>query len=243
MPLSRYFGSERPNIPPLVVLGKRGLAGEIANLRSDVESGFYKAQQDIDALLAHFDPQWNDLQGAVSQGQANLALAQDTYQDTQARYLFFSHNTADELTFRYQMSHTWVVGTDVRPHIHFIPMSAPVSPQVAVFTGYYAWTQPNSDLVLPALSGWTTFRLEREISAADQYKERIVGLDLITPPPEANDSAHLHVFWKNATSDGAYTYKTNKDHGVGTANILLLSFDTHIQNDDLGSVQEFPGAP
>lgn len=226
---SRYFGDERPAKPHLVD-GKGGVAGEVDDLRKDVDSAFENLESQV----------WNDLRGAVTSGAANLALVEEAYRDTAARYPFLRHDRANTLSFRYQMGHGWKEGTQVRPHMHVIPMSAPGGPQVVRLSGYYAWTRPEQDYQLPALASWTTFFVERTFDDDDQYRERIISAGLITPPSWAHWSSHLHIHWVNDTTHGNYTYKTNKDHGTPTANLLLLSFDTHIQINAFGSAPEFP---
>lgn len=229
---SRYFGDMGPKVPHLV-LNKGGRAGEIADLRHDVEVGFSRVEEQTQTA-------WNDLKGDVTSGKASLALVEEAYRDTPALYSFLRYDRQNTLTFKYQMGHDWLVGTQVRPHIHFIPMSAPGAAQTIRFSGYYAWSAPEQNQQLPALAGWTPFFVERAFDTSDQYEERIMGAGLITPPSWANWSSNLHVHWVNETTHLNYTYKTNKDHGTPAANILLVSFDTHIQVDRFGSQPEYP---
>lgn len=235
---SRYFGDQRAERPTVLAGGGRGL--EIRNLRKDAEVGFSRVQTEVDSLQEHTAVGWEDLQGNVNEGLAVAALKVEGYRDTPVLYSFFQYNQVDTLSFKYQMKHAWKVGTQVRPHIHIIPMAAPLSPEVVRIVGYYAWTQPDAPYALPALVGWTPFVIERTLSAADQYQERILAMDLITPPSWARASSHIHVYWKNDTGHANYTYKTNKDHGTGAANIALMTFDTHIQVDDFGTTNEYP---
>jgi len=231
---SRYFGDQKPQRANVLAGGGRGR--EIRDLRKDVETAFLRLEEQTQTG-------WNDLQGGVTAGKANLALVEEAYRDTPALYSFLRHDRANTLTFTYQMSHSWLVGTDVRPHVHLIPMAAPAPPgtlQTVRFSGYYAWSRPERAGQLPALVSWTPFSVERAFDDSDQYEERIISGGLITPPSWAHWSSHLHIQWLNDTSHLNYTYKTNKDHGTGAANLLLLSFDTHIQVDSFGSQPEFP---
>lgn len=230
---SRYFGDKKPRVPSMVALGKRGIPGEVADLRHDVELAFTELEHQTQTG-------WNDLKGDVTSGKAALALVEEEYLDTPARYNFLRYDRENTLTFKYQMGHTWLVGTPVRPHIHFMPMSAPGVAQTIRFSGLYAWSAPEQNQKLPALAGWTPFFIERAFDDSDQYEERIMGMSLITPPSWANWSSHLHVHWVNETSHANYTYKTNKDHGTPAANLMLVSFDTHIQIDRFGSQPEYP---
>lgn len=184
-------------------------------------------------------PVWTDLQGSISQGTAASALTYEGYRDTGFKLFFFRHSQADEVNFVYQMPHEWDPSTDVRAHIHFIPMSDPATPQVFALTILYAWSRVGQ--VLPAASGWTTKQLTKTVNPGDAFKQTVLAFGSVAPPAGALESDVLLVQAKRNTVTDTYT--TNKTGGTAAANVALLSSDLHYQKVKLGTAIEFPRGP
>jgi len=179
---------------------------------------------------------WDDLQRTFQDGAGAAALTTEKFRDTDLRMGFFRSNQDDELSFEYQMPHTWDPRDEVRPHLHVVPM-ANGSGNVR-FTGHYYWARPN--VAIPALASWTTFTVDTAFIAADQYQEKFIILPYTTAPTGTNESAVLLIALKRpGSSDAADTYDTAKDHGTVQANIGLLSADLHFRPVKLGTETEF----
>jgi hypothetical protein len=176
---------------------------------------------------------WNDLQGTISQGAANLSLDYEVYRDTPLRLYFWRRDQADELHFVYQMPHHWDLGY-VRPHLHIVPMAA--TGGLFAFDAKYVWASVGD--VIPPVANWTAVSVSRLLVATDQYKHTIVTLPRIAPPRSAAWSSILLLHMaRNTTTD---TYEGSKDHGTAASNVGLLSSDVHYRsNCTHGSYKEF----
>lgn len=181
-------------------------------------------------------PVWTDLQGSVTQGVGTTALTYEAYRDTGFKLYFMRRNQSDELNFVFQMPHEWSPTSEVRPHMHVVPMGDPVSAQVLSFVVKYAWSRVGS--ALPALSGWTTLTATKTVNPGDVYKELVVPLAHITPPAGAVESDIL--LMQVARDPVPDTYNTVKDHGTAAANLGILSVDVHYQKVKLGTARELP---
>jgi hypothetical protein len=139
------------------------------------------------------------------------------------------------------MPHNWVLGSEVRPHLHFRPHGT--TGGVIVIDGYYAWSYLAYGQALPQLSGWTTFRQTKTILNSEMFYELAISLPSIVPPSWAGRSAHLQIFFRRpGFSDSGDTFTSSNPTGTGQANLELISFDAHVLIDGFGSVYEF-GVP
>lgn len=181
---------------------------------------------------------WDDLQGSISQGvNPGASLIYEAYRDSPFKMYFWRHNLSDELNMSYQMSHSWLTSSAVRPHLHVVPMSS--ASGVFAVTGAYAWVGVSGTLG-PALQ-WTGFLVTRSFTPADQYQHHIVSLGYIEPRVNSavSDVLLIHLE-REPTTD---TYQTSKDSGTAAANVGLLSADTHYRKVELGTVDEIPVRP
>jgi hypothetical protein len=169
---------------------------------------------------------WDDLApNRASVGSAAAAPTVQAYRDTPMQYEFLRHDQDDTFYFQWQMSHRWVVGTDVNPHIHVVPCGN--------VTGN----------ALPANAGWTQFASTHTVNGSDQYLELPMSMaGHITPPAWADHSAHLHVVVRRAGNDPLDTYTASNPSGTAQANLALISVDCHVLNYPDGTIFEFPGA-
>lgn len=160
----------------------------------------------------------------------------EAFRNTSYLMSFFRHNADVDLSFEFQMPHTWDPRTSVRPHLHVVPM-ANGSGNVRI-TGHYHWAVP--DTAIPVLASWTPFETTTAFVAGDQYQEKFIALGTFAPPAGASESAVLMLFVQRpGSSDGADTYSTNKDHGTAAANLGLLAADLHYQPHKAGTINEY----
>lgn len=182
---------------------------------------------------------WDDVLGSISQGTAGAALTYEVYRDTAFMMYFMRHDQDDALSFVFQFPHTWKYNTNVKPHLHVIPMADPSSSEDVYFTGYYAWTKAGG-AALPALSSWTTFTKTQAIAPGDIYIQKLVSLVTITPPSEARGSTCLMLYVRRNGTSPNDTYTTSKSSGTSQANLGLVSADVHFQRINAGSEAETP---
>ncbi len=181
--------------------------------------------------------QWDDVQGSIEDGRGGAALTHEVFRDTKLKMYFWRYNQNDELFFSYQLPHRWCVGTQVRPHIHVIPMANGAGN--VVVDGHFFWSAIGAGI--PALASWTTFKIITPLVALDQYEHSLLDLGLITPPAGALESSVLLIYMRRpGLADVDDTYQTTKDHGVGAANLGLLSADLHYQAEKAGTEIEIP---
>lgn len=174
------------------------------------------------------DGAWNDLLGSIAEGAGGAALTFAALRDTPFKLASFRNNQDDELHMVYQLSHAWARGTQVRPHLHVMPLANSAGgTETADFEGYCVFTHHGSEV--PALVGWTPLSASLTVTATSQYKPSIVAFGLITPPDDVIESDMLLVYVKR----------------VGTADsfggdVAAMSVDVHFQMEKLGSDAEIP---
>lgn len=176
---------------------------------------------------------WDDVFGDVSQGAGPAALTYEAFIDTGFLMYFFRHNQADALHMRYQLPHRWDK-TEVRPHLHYVPMSAGAG--IFAVIGKWTWAIPGREI--PAVAGWASYTASQTLVAGDQYKPKILSLARCAPPTGAKESAILLISCIRDHA-GADSYVTSKAPGTAAANIGLLSLDTHYRSEKSGTVNEY----
>ncbi len=174
-----------------------------------------------------FQAHWNDLQGSVVEGAAGASLTFAAFRDTPFKFASFRDAQNDELHMVYQMPHSWDPGTQVRPHIHVIPLAAATG--TVVLEGQYLWVATFAEAT--ANTTWTTFRVEHDILAAEVNKLDIISLFQSTAPAAVSESGLLLVYLKRSGSDGADDY---------AGNLAVASIDCHVQQVKIGTIPEFP---
>jgi hypothetical protein len=198
-----------------------------------------KAYLDIGGRLYH-GITWDDMQGPVNAAALGpSAPTNEQYRDTLARMTFFRHDQDDSLTFSYQTPHRWIRDTEVRVHIHYIPMVTPATNQVVRIQYSYAWAHP--DTAVPANTGWTTSFTDITIpsSGADTFNEKLASL-FNTTPTGSKESSILIVNITRLSSSASDTYTTGKADNTPQANFCVLSVDCHYQSNKEGTVDPIP---
>lgn len=183
-----------------------------------------------------FSDRWDDLFAQMQEGSGSAALTHEAYRDTGFPMSFFRHNQDDRINMVYQMSHGWDA-TEVRPHIHCIPMAAANGD--VVFECKHVWAKTNE--LIPANSQWTTSAVTASFVVADQYKHKIVSFPTVAASSASNMGSSAMLFYSvTRTGLGAGdTYTGSKDHGAAAANLGVIYFDCHARKDNAGTVSEF----
>ena len=180
---------------------------------------------------AAFVNRWEDWHGEPHEGTGPDALTYEAYRDTGFYMKFFRHNQRDVLFTVFQMSHTWDVGSSVRPHMHVIPMSS--GSGAVIFNYSYAWAAVGDQF--PPATGWTSGSMSASWTPADQYCHKVMNFGTITASTSSAESTML-VFKCERQSD---SYTTGKDHGTAAANLAMLDIDLHYQRMQAGSINEW----
>lgn len=170
---------------------------------------------------------WDDLRVAVASA-ARLGLTDpdwvkvlDNGATSVGVYaLGFADNRDEEVFFTVQIPHTYKQGTDIYPHVHWLPMSTGTG--VVEWQLEYTWTNING-----------TFGNTTEISCTDSgdgtaYKHQIASFSSISGTGK-NISSMLLCRLHRDGGNGSDTY-------VGDA--VLLEIDFHYQINTMGSRQE-----
>lgn len=182
---------------------------------------------------------WDDVQGPVGQAGGAAALTFEAYSTTNYNMYFMRHDQNDTLYLEYQMPHSWDK-TQVRPHIHLIPMVSPVANQNIYFEGEYAWMQAGKTA---PVAPWTAFNATFTVTPTMGLENHVVSLAVVQPAADAQESDILLVWVRRAGLNVLDTYTTTKPGGgTGAANVAVVSIDCHFRKDKSGTEQEFPGA-
>jgi hypothetical protein len=189
--------------------------------------------------VARIVGRWDDLQGDIAEGVGGAAWTYEAFRDTPFKMFFSRHNQDDELNLRYQFSHEWDYTTDIFPHLHILPMADPAAPESIRFSGAYAWTRP-FNAAIPAVAGWTTFQIDVAVPPGSVYVQRIAPIGAVTPPAWVRESSLFLWHVKREGTNVADTYDTDKDHGLGSANLGLLSADIHFQHNKHATTTAIP---
>src|SRR3990172_3946306 len=150
------------------------------------------------------EPHWDDLLGSESQGAGGASLAYAAFRDTPFRLFSFANAQNDELHMRYQLAHGWDPETEVRFHVHTVPLSDPPAARAVRFEGQYAWSIAGEEI--PADAGWTEFALNFALEPGDLNKQKVAALFTATPPASAHESAILLVYLRRVGGDALDTY-------------------------------------
>ena len=136
--------------------------------------------------------------------------------------LGFSSTTEEEVSFSVQLPHGYVVGTNLRPHIHWMTPDANAGNVVWGFE--YAVFN-----IGVANSGVSVNTTATDAAPASAWNEQVISFSEINGTDIVESTVIMCRLYRDATN-GADTYGSD---AVG------MSFDIHYQVDDLGSLAEF----
>lgn len=215
-------------------------------MKTDIGSRGVVSQQGSDEVTVFnvpfdkkpFNGRWEDLFAEIHEATGQGALTYEQFRDTGFFMRFFRHNQNDKIFMVYQMRHGWSV-SEVRPHMHWIPMASGSGD--VVFEYNYCWACTFDPI--PAATHWITGSVTSSLTPPDQYRHQVVTFGSIAPPSSSagmGTSAMLFVAVSRPAKDSAAdTYTTSKDHGTAAANAAILYFDMHYQRDYAGSIDEY----
>lgn len=170
---------------------------------------------------------WDDLKFPAASQRINPSNVHPEY-DYDIGGLLFRHTNTDTSFMLAQLPHSWVEGTEMRPHVHWTKTTAAAggvtwrlryrwAPIGEVFAA--EWTESLSSVTV----GGTP-----DDNAANRHL--ISRFDPIPADPTKTISDMLILQLSRVHNDGDDTYG---------ASARLLEFDIHFQNGLYGSVQEF----
>lgn len=135
----------------------------------------------------------------------------------------FSASTMNEVFFSVQLTHKWKEGSTIEPHIHWSPLTSPVSSQNVVWKFEYTWA--NATVAFPAVATLTA----TAATGTFGNKHLVNTFGTIDGAGKTISSIMMCRLYRDA-ANAADTY---------TGEAGLLSFDIHIEQDTLGSDTEY----
>ena len=180
-----------------------------------------RASQRINALIADdllFAPHWDDLRIPFTQTKLGANLKPD-FDTTNVGYLFPQNDATEILYFVAQLPHSWTLGTNLKPHIHW-QQSA-----VTAVTWKVDVKVITRTMAIPA--EFTTLTSSGVVNA---YVSGNIAQ--ISTFPEIDLSAL-------AETSALILGKVYRQDNTTTGDVLAFELDFHYQSDRPGSRTEF----
>jgi len=175
---------------------------------------------------------WEDLRVPLESTKAGGAKAPgfakiiDNGAGSQGVYSFhFDKNTEEELFFSIQMPHSWIQGTDIHPHIHWMPEDTD--------TGSVVWGLEYTWVNFGDVMGNTTILEVTDPADGTALKHQIAEWSIISGAGKTFSSMLMCRIFRVA-GDAADTYDSD---------CIALEFDVHYQINSLGSEEEYTKTP
>lgn len=183
---------------------------------------------------------WEDHKEVIAEGTiASTDLTFEAYRDCPQIKPFVRHDQNNSVSLEIEMPHTWA-GTNVRLHVHTIPMVAPSpSPLNAYFSGSYYFGNRNAEL--PAFTSWTAFNATIAVATGEEFIRKSTAVATCVAPVSPLDSDFLSVFIQREGDSPSDTYTTSKVGGTAAANLAFVAVDVHYQKLLTGSEEEHSG--
>jgi hypothetical protein len=167
----------------------------------------------IDKLTEHYG--YEDLRFPLTQSKFNPTTLRPDFDFTNVGYLFPQNNDEEIVYMIGQMPHSYVEGTDIKPHIHFQQSAA----TVPVFKLDYKWF----DLGAAVPATFTT----------------IATTELVFPYTSGN--IHQMATFPDISGGGiskvssVLLFKLYRDDNIVTGDVLAFEFDLHYRSHAIGS--------
>lgn len=172
---------------------------------------------------------WDDIHFPTA-GVSPPGAASDPSRDTTSGLLEFSKSATNTITGVAQLPHSWVAGSEIRPHIHHRAKTDPAGTGDVVWKLEYKWYN-NGDTVPASYTSETkTFTLS-DFSVGLQ----VADVDSFTAISSSSMRDSSLFEWKLSRL-GADASDTYDDVDV------LVEFDIHVLIEAHGSWDEYPGA-
>lgn len=180
----------------------------------------------IQTVLQNTDSEfvWDDMKApaAILRAGAVAPTLNTTY-----GWYEFAHNQDEYVFFQFQLPHDWALGTDLKPHVHWMKTTSAAGE--VEWQLDYRWAKIGQ--VMDA--AWTTLSdMTPDVDDNDtQYSHALTGLGTIATGStvDISDMLICKLTRLGSSYSGASHY---------TAAAALLEFDIHYQRD-IGSVQEY----
>jgi hypothetical protein len=205
------------------VVGDLVAASDISNGPLLVKRGLIVA--DGGAGSTPSNPLWDDLRvsivrAAVSTDPPTLV----NFQGTTMGFRFVQDAT-QSVMFDAQIPHTWLEGSEVRPHLHWSPGNS-TSTNVVRWGLEYTWSNVNDPF--PA----STTIYSNSAAAGVAYSHQIAQFAALAGTGKRVSSVFSCRLFREG-ANGADTFPTGA---------FAISFDFHLQMSSDGTVSEYPGA-
>jgi len=176
---------------------------------------------------------WRDALGAIEiTGRTGFTV--EAYRDTAHLVEFSKHNQDITIQGKLQIDHDWELDTEIRLHLHLLPMANGVGNTYWTFSHFLC--PINAEL--PVIADWTTSTVTVPLIAADQYIHRARTL-FVTTPAGGTPSSIWHFNLARESTNILDTYATNKDHGTAQANLGITYVDGHYLKSQPGTATEW----
>ena len=205
------------------------LAAEVDRLKRRVD--------DLERVEKLFIPTWDDLRVSATSTKAGgskdpgyAKFIDDAAGTSQGCFIYwFDASTEEEVYFEIQIPHAYKAGSDIIPHVHWVPKSNGTSGHHVSWGLEYAWVD------IGDVYGDTTFIYGNAHDPADAVlvanKHYLTDLTTISGAGMTLSSMLVCRLFRNATAAGSSADEYGADAG-------LLEFDLHFQSDALGSREE-----
>jgi len=170
--------------------------------------------------MGFYEPGWDDLRAPASAINPPGGVSDPT-RDTVTPGLLFSAGSDEIVHIIMQMPHSWLEGSEIRPHVHWAPTNTN--------TGSVVWQLEYQVVGIgDAIGSWSTLSVTDPADGTDG-KHQLASFSGISMTGHTLSTILLCRLSRLGT-DGADTYNDDA---------RLLEFDIHYQIDGLGSIQEF----
>lgn len=171
------------------------------------------------------NPLWDDLRVSVLRGTTGPNNPTLTTFISGIQLYSFGAAGSDQIFFDAQIPHTWLEGSEVRPHLHWSPGNS-TSTLVVRWGLEYSWSNVGD----PFPTSTTIYANDAADGVA--YRQQIAQF----APIDGTGKRVSSVFCCRLFRDGANGADTF------TTGAFAISFDFHLQMSSDGSVDEYPGA-
>lgn len=180
--------------------------------------------------ITYTNTYWDDSQvPATSFRVGTTAPAFDTFTDANIYVVRFTATQDDTVYGSIQLSHGYKIGTTLKPHVHFAPMTAAAGANTNV-----VWQFSHSAARIGAIfPGSTTVNVTNSLEGITQYNHRIVSLGDISGTG-LTESSVIAFRLARLGSDAADTYN---------ADVAVMGLDLHYEIDRPGSDTDIPSPP
>ena len=186
------------------------------------EAEMMKRIEELERMIPRkpYTPAWDDLRAPATAINPPGAASDPTFDATNIGWLFDAGST-EILLIIMQMPHSWKLGSEIRPHVHWEPTSTNTGN--VYWRMEYKWTNTDDT----EAGTYTTINM---LDAGDgtAYKHQLASFDPISGTGKTLSSL-LSIKLSRIGGDATDTY---------TGDALLKEFDIHYQVDGYGSRQE-----